>query len=122
MEVIGLEKPGEWTRKVRNASMEKAEEMMEHQDAKNRREIGLMKHSTDYVIVKFYCADCHRNHLWGGTKKYRLSIEFEGICPKKSNKLYFMNQFPVPRRDALHYAPKGIRKLIFKDEASNIFK
>lgn len=122
MEIIGAEKSWEWSRKVRNASLEKAEEMMEANDAKTKREMGLLKRGTDYCIVRFYCRDCHKNHIWGGTKKYRLSIEFKTLCPKKSERLYFMEQLAVPRGDALGYAPYRIRQLIFKDEASNIFK
>ena len=122
MEVIGLEKPGEWTRKVRNASVEKAEELVETGIAKNKHEVGLLTQFQDYCIVSFYCKDCHRKHIWGGTKKYRLSIEFPAICPKKSNRLYFQSQEEVPRRDALRFAPKDIRIAIFKDEFSNILK
>lgn len=121
MELIGAEKSWEWSRKVRNASVEKAEQMMDDNALKTKREVGLMKQGTTYCIVKFYCKDCHKNHVWGGTKKYRLSINFSDICPRKSQKLYFMYQEPASRYDALSNAPQHIRQLIFKDEFSNIF-
>ena len=117
MEKVLQNNSWEWSRKVRNASLEKAEQMMEDAKVKERHDVGLLLHDRNYCLIKFYCGECHRSHLWGGSKKYRLAADSQAVCPKKSPKQYFMREIKdVDWKDAFRYAPRNIRHAMMQDE------
>lgn len=123
MEKVLQNNSWEWSRQVRNASLEKAEQMMEDAKIKERHDVGLLTNFQQYCILKFYCGGCHKNHFWGGTKKYRLGADSQEICPIKSPRQYFVREIDgVNWKEAYRFAPIAVRRAMEHDEQSLIFK
>ena len=121
--VANPEKSWGWSNKVRNASIEKAEQMMEEGERKNKKEMGLLLQTTNYSLIQWYCKDCHKYHFWGGSRKYRLAADSVSICPKGSGRHVFVKEIKnVGWKDAYYFAPRNIRAAMAHDEQSTIFK
>lgn len=112
------------SKKIRNASLEKAEEMADGGERLAKKQIGQAKSFFKFFILRFRCEDCKTYHFWGGTRKYMMGVDFQSVCPEGSKRIHLNKKFDdVPRRDALKYSPHDIRQLIFQDEfQANPFK
>jgi hypothetical protein len=113
-------------RKIRDASLERAEQMVAESAIDTAGKIKNIRSFSDFMVIRFRCSDCRdfngwrTYHFWGGTKKYAMDIDYAALCPKGGKHMAMAsvhkNVYPG---DAWQYASDFMRHLIRRDERQN---
>jgi len=94
----------------RNRNIESAEAYQEAVQTEQRHNAYALKEK--WMILRFYCFNCHKPHFWGGLQRDVGAINYSDFCPRVKNmrdyrKIWLeVNYLDVPERDALEYKPK----------------
>ena len=91
--------------KAKNDAIENAERLGAEAQLEGKRNADAMREK--YVILRFFCYNCHKPHYWGGKQAEVGTIDYSLFCPNAKDyrayrKIWLDQKFmDVPREDIL---------------------